>query len=137
MINDQGVKSAIARDWRVVRRFCEGSHRQWLSPGGGFINETPPEDFYNLPFLLAYAILDQVLDELLDQGAFQCHMKRPLLGDKMFASRELIPWRDYDLVNTGRRARNELAHEAKLLPRDQCFAFIDAIEAELKGWGIL
>jgi len=121
----------------VVRKFCASSHRQWLIPGDGVINETPPEDFYNLPFLLAYAVLDQVLDELMDQGVFQCVQKRPFLGDKMVVSRNRLPWLDYDLVDLGRKARNDLAHEAKLLGKSQCFAFIDAIEAELKAWGIL
>jgi len=108
-----------------------------MVPGGGFINETPPESFCNLPFLLAYAILDQALAELIDQGTIQCHKKRPLLGEKMAASVNALPWKNYALVDSRKTARNDLAHEAKLLDKIDCFRFIDAIETELKAWNVL
>jgi hypothetical protein len=55
----------------------------------------------------------------------------------MAASANLLPWRDYALVDTGKTARNDLAHEAKLVDKANCFRFIDAIEAELKAWNVL
>lgn len=138
MLKNQAIKSAITRDWAVVKKFCSGSHRQALVPGRGFINETPPEEFYNLPLFLAYAVLDEVLSEFLDQGTFVIpKKKKPLLGDKMIASRPHLPWQNYDLVEAGKNARNDLAHEAKLLERSKCFSFIGAIESELKAWNIL
>jgi hypothetical protein len=137
MIADRNVKSEIAQEWAALRRLCAASHRQYQSEGGPFINETPPESFYNLPFLLAYAVLDQVLGELIDQGTFQCQKRRPLLGDKMTASLNALPWQDYASVDSGKTARNELAHDAKLLDRAGCFRFIDAIEVELKAWSVL
>lgn len=137
MIHDHQTRSAIAQDWAATRKLCAGSHRQAQIPGGSFINETPPESFYNLPFFLAYAILDQVLGELIGQGTVQCARKRPLLGDKMAASINVLPWQNYKLVETGKNARNELAHEAKLLGKSNCFVYIDAIETELKAWGVL
>ena len=102
------------------------------------INETPPEQLYNLPFVLAYAALDEVLGELVKQGTVPRQKKaRPLLGAKMEASRSVLPWRNYVLVESGKAARNDLAHNAKLLDKAACFKFIDAIEAELKYWGVL
>ena len=135
MIRDQQTKSEIAQDWRVVRKLCESSHRQWMIPGAGMINETRPEDSYNLPLILAYAVLDRVLRELRDQGAFTC--KTWKLGEKMAASQNALPWQDYCLVDNGRDARNNLAHQAKLLSKADCLRFIDAIESELKAWGIV
>ena len=137
MIRDAQARRDIEQQWAVVRKFCSGSHRQWQMPGGPFINETPPESFYNLPFLLAYAVLDQVLTELIDQGTIQCSKKRPLLGDRMLASAKSLPWNDYALVNKGRNARNLLAHEGALLSRTDCLNFIEGIEGELKSWTIL
>ena len=132
------MKSEIAQDWAVVKKFCSGSHRQALIPGVGFINETPPEEFYNLPLVLAYGVLDQVLSDFMEKGLFPVpNRKRPLLGDKMIASRHHLRWRNYDLVEQGKNARNNLAHEGHLLGKSQCLAFIDAIENELNGWGIL
>ncbi len=106
-----------------------------MTPGGFVIDEQRPEDSYNLPFVLAYAVLDQVLNELRTQGAFTCKTRK--LGDKMTASQNVLPWQDYDLVNNGRVARNDLAHEAQLLSKVDCLRFIDAIESELKTWGIV
>jgi len=137
MIYDQHVRSDILQEWTAVRKLCAGSHRQCMIPGGAFINETPPESFYNLPFLLAYAILDQVLTELIDQESIQCKQKKPLLGDKMAASLNVLPWQNYTLIEDGKTARNELAHEARLLTKNDCFAYIDAIETELKAWDVL
>ena len=59
------------------------------------------------------------------------------LGIKMAASQNAMAWKDYDLVNNGRCARNDLAHEAKLLSEVDCRRFIDAVESELKAWGIV
>ena len=55
----------------------------------------------------------------------------------MGASQKLLPWQNYDLVDNGRVARNDLAHEAKLSSKADCLRFINAIEAELKAWGII
>jgi hypothetical protein len=108
-------------------------------PGvGGDINETPPEEFYNLPFVLAYAVLDQVLDALMDQGTFPTPGgRRPMLGAKMNASRAHLPWVDYSAVKTGRIARNKVAHDAKLRGRADCLGFVENVERELKAWGIV
>ena len=119
-----------------MRKLCDGSHRQAMV-GLMYINETPPESFYNLPLILAYGVLDQVLTELIDQGTIQCVGKKRFLGDKMMISRNSLPWQNYSIVDAGKTARNELAHDAKLLGKNDCFAFIDAIEVELKAWGVL
>jgi hypothetical protein len=135
MIRNSKVKVEIAQDWAVVRKLCEGSHRQALIPGGFYINETRPEDSYNLPLVLGYAVLDRVLSELRDQRAFSC--KAWQLGKKMAASQNVLPWRNYDLVNAGKEARNNLAHEAKLLSKGDCLRYIAAIESELKAWRVI
>ena len=108
--------------------------------GGVYINETPPEEFFNLPLVLAYALLDEVLAELIGQGVFVCSPrgKAPaLLGAKMSASKGALPWIDYAAVEAGKEARNELAHQGKLLPRQECFRLIDLIGAELVAWSVL
>jgi hypothetical protein len=137
MITDPSVLASIRQQWTVVTRFCSGSHRQSQIPGGPFINETPPESFFNLPLLLAYAVLDQVLDELVAQGSVPKPTGRPLLGAKMAASRGAIAWQDYVCVECGKDKRNDIAHEGRLLDRETCLRFIQAIEVELNAWHIL
>lgn len=138
MIQDPTVLADIRQQWDVVRKFCSGSHRSYMvggAMGGVFINETPPETFYNLPLLLAYAVLDQVLNQLIAEGLFTC--KGSHLAPKMSASVGHLPWKDFATVDAGRDRRNELAHDATLFDRATCLKFLDAIEAELRGWGIV
>ena len=138
MIRDATAKADIAQQWTAVKAFCRGSHRQSIIAGGAFVNETPPEDFCNLPFVLAYAVLDQVLTELMDQGTFpRPSGPRPMLGQKMSASRTHLPWTDSKLVKDGKDARNRVAHEAILLGRADCCRYIEAIEQELRSWSII
>jgi len=49
----------------------------------------------------------------------------------------MLLWQDYKNITNGRNGRNDLAHEAKLLSKDKCLEYIDAIETELKVWGVL
>ena len=79
MIHDQKVLSDISQQWKAIRKLCSHSHRQWFAHGA-LIQETPPSESYNLPFVLAYAVLDQVFAELINQGTFQCAGKAPLGG---------------------------------------------------------
>jgi hypothetical protein len=132
---DPRIKRDIEQPWKVVRFLCRGSHRQAQLPGGPFINETPLDEHYNLPFVLAFAVLDQVLDELIAQGLFK--PRGTLLGAKMDASRGALPWQGYDLVWDGKEKRNDLAHEAKLLKKADCLRYVDAIEAELRAWNVI
>jgi hypothetical protein len=135
MIHDKKILSAISQQWKAVRKLCHSSHRQYIV-GGAVINETPPSESYNLPFVLAYAVLDQVLAELINEGTFQC-AGRAQLGGRMEASKNVLPWQNYKHITNGRNDRNDLAHEAKLLDKNKCFEYIDAIETELKAWGVL
>ena len=134
MIKDLAKKTEIVRDWEAVKKLCAGSHRQYQS-SRGYINETPPESFYNLPLVLAYCALDGVLIKLRDQGEFRC--TGDFLGDRMKSSKKILPWYNYKLVSAGRIARNALAHKAKLVPKKECLIFINAIENELRAWGII
>lgn len=60
-----------------------------------------------------------------------------MLKEKMEASKDALPWQNYSTVDLGREARNNLAHEGILLDKENCFTYINAIEIELKAWGII
>jgi len=135
MIRDPKVKSAIVQAWEGVRKL-EGkfANTTWQVPGGAAITESHPDESYNIPFLLAYAVLDEVLTQLQNEGVFKCKNRR-MLGAKMDASRNRLPWQEYDKVYSGKEERNDLAHHAKLVAKADCLAYINAIEVELKAWG--
>ena len=137
MITDPHALASIRGQWYVVERFCEQSHRQSMLPSGDFINETPPESFYNLPLILAFAVFDQVLENLIDQGDVPHPSGRRILGARKESARSPIAWQNYALVESGKDERNKIAHEGKLLSRETCLLFINAIRTELSAWRIL
>ena len=110
-------------------------------PRRGVHQRAPPPEIYNLPLVLAYAVLDQVLDELVDQGVIQLPVKKKnKLFDKMKASTapgSALAWQNYQLVDAGRDDRNKVAHEAVLYDRATSVKYVAAIEAELRAWGVL
>jgi hypothetical protein len=137
MITDQQSLQAIRDSWAGVRELKKHAQLMRLVPGMGFIDfgGSTPDAFWNLPFALAYSVLDQALSALRDQSVFVCGTW--MLGPKMEASKQHLPWQDYDLVSRGKDARNDLAHRAILLPKKECFLYVDAVGVELKAWGIV
>jgi hypothetical protein len=135
MIRSDGFKKEIREQWQVIRKLCRQSHRQWMALGV-MINETPPEELYNLPLVLACSLLDETLGQMSDEGKFVL-AGFTMLGSKMRASKDKIGWQNYSLVEHGVKARNRLAHEGELLSKENCFMFIRAIGSELIAWGLL
>jgi hypothetical protein len=136
MIKDDVMRHSIREDWGGVRKLRQHESQSVLIPGAGVVvGSSLPDAFWNLPFLLAYSVLDVVLTALRDEGNFEC--KSRMLGQKMEASRARLPWQNYDVICEGKDARNRLAHEAELLPKKKCFEYIDSIELELAAWALL
>jgi len=133
MIRDSRARAVITQDWAGVEKLSKADDGYFYLDV--FVSGTRLDESYNLPFLLAYSVLDQVLTELRQQGEFQCTSW--FLGAKMSASRDHLPWKDYDLADSGREARNLLAHEAVLLSKADCLKYIDAVRAELKAWAVI
>ncbi len=109
----------------------------YLLSGNGFFSSQASIESFNLASLLAFAILQQALNRLKNEGRFNCKGKRPLLGTLMEKAKDKLIWREYELLSAGIGVRNDFAHEAKLAPKDDCLKYIQAVENELKGWGIL
>jgi len=136
MISDQQILGEIERTWRTIDHLLfamKASSKPWIV--GDFGGTIIPEQFCNFPLVLAYSTLDIVLNELVSQGVFAC--PRWELGAKMFASRTVLQWRDYALVERGKSARNDLCHEATTVPRTEIIEYTDAVRTELKAWAIL
>ncbi len=136
MISDPIALSERVAEWAAVRKLCANATRSFALPGA-FFTSTPPDGFFNLPFMLAFAVLDQVLSDLINQGTIPCCGSRAQLGQKMAASQAVLPWQNYLFVESGKMARNALAHDAVLLGDSDCHAFIDAIEVEFRAWRVL
>lgn len=140
MITDTDIKQDIQMQWDTIRKMAyrpESVSAPYGSRMGIVVVSTPtaPPDYLNLPFVLAYSVLDSVLNELVRQQVFMC--KDWKLGTKMTASQVALHWQDYSLVKQGKKLRNDLAHGARLLDRAECLKYIRSIEAELIAWGVI
>jgi len=90
---------------------------------------------HNLPFLHACSVLNDTLEQFRDEGPFGC--KSFFLGALLKASELSLPWKDFSLISKAVDRRNALAHNGAILPRGECWQYIDAIEVELKYWKVL
>lgn len=139
MIRDPVVKAEIDKAWTTVA-FLISYNRSYVVGSTVMLNEIPPETFYNLPLVLAYATMDDTLGQLIIEDTIKCVKKKGKcfnLGDKMESAKNAIAWINFELVNEGRIARNGLAHESKLVEKYRCIKYIHAVENELRNWGVI
>lgn len=90
---------------------------------------------YNLPLLLAFDVLGQVLREARKQGCFAC--KRGTLGDLMDAAKTTLVWIDWDELRAGVHRRNGIAHDGELFSANICGKDIENIQGQLVAWGVI
>ncbi len=142
MIYDPAVIVDVRKQWAALRSMGRTTSR--IVPGGPVVMQSPAAEFFNLPLVLAYGVLHQVLLELIEQGSvprpFDAKgnvVRNPALSACMKAARLALTWIDFNVVDDGRQRRKDLAHEAKLLTKADCLRYIEAIEAELTAWGVV
>ena len=103
--------------------------------GGAFTAPALANVVYNLPLLLAFDVLKQVLLQARDDGQFTC--SRGQLGHLMDSAKVALPWIDWESLREGVRRRNEVAHDGKLFESAQCLQDIANIEAQLVAWDVI
>jgi hypothetical protein len=137
MIVDATILAEMRTQWSAVQALAEPE--RGVVPLVGLMYVLPDKDarYYNLPLLLAFAALEQVLDELIAQGTVPRPKGRQTLQSKMAAANGPLQWLDYSHLDGGRVRRNALAHEAVLVGASDCRSLIAAIGAQLLAWGVL
>ena len=139
MIRDAGVLSEIRRNWdgvELLRDRLKASAFASVAGKGGRFPSVLADAAHNLPFIHGCAILNDVLEQLRDEGHFKCRSR--FLGALVEASEAQIAWRDYPLIKDEVvERRNGVAHRAELISRGDCWRYVDAVKAELCGWGVL
>jgi len=139
MIHKNSLLTELKNDWAGIEKLVSVLRdNSVLLPTGGMVQIRHQSEAYNIPFLLSYGVLEKVLKALCKQDQW----KNPKNDDEklvwlMFKSKDHLSWKDFDTVDDGRKARNNLAHEAVLLRKDDCIRFITAIRSELVAWAIL
>ena len=139
MIRDASALREIQQSWNgveILRERLKVSAFASMSDFGGMFPTLLANAAHNLPFLHACAVLNDVLEQLRDEGHFDCRYR--FLGTLVMASRDKISWRDYALINDKVvKRRNGVAHHAELLDRGDCWKYVDAKKDELRGWGVI
>ena len=137
MISDQTALDEIRHSWEGVEALRDRLQRSLLgffAQGVSFVIFVA-DSAHNLPFVHAYAVLNDVLNQLAKEGHFQC--KSIFLGALLKASKDTLTWKYFDLILEGADRRNGVAHRGEVLPRADCWKYINAIRDQLVEWDIL
>ena len=137
MITNADALTQVQSEWAGVRRMRDRMKLLLMATfaGGAFTAPALSTVVYNLPLLLAFDVLNQVLMQLRDEGQFSC--SRNQLGPLVDASKIPLPWLDWQAVRDGVRRRNEVAHDGVLLDSTVCLSEISRIEQQLVAWRII
>jgi len=127
MIGDPAVLEEIRMSWKGVDILREKTQRALL----GSIAQGASA----VIMIDACSVLNEVLQQLALQGQFKC--KSRFLGSLLEASREDLAWKDFSLMKECVARRKDLAHRGEILPRANCWKYIDGIKNELLHWGVL
>ena len=112
MIHDAIALAEVQESWAGVEALRARLQRSAFASVGFLAGVFPfvlANAAHNLPFIHAYAVLNDVLEQLADEGRFSC--KSIFLGELLKKSEKALPWRDFALVadGAGRRSRSRAA----------------------------
>ena len=137
MIVNLNSKVFLEAEWAGVVRMRERMKFLVTATfaGGAFTAPALANVIYNLPLLLAFDVLKQVLIQARDERQFTC--SRNQLGSLMDSSKVALPWIDWDILRGGVKRRNEIAHDGKLFESTECLQDIANVEAQLIAWNVI
>ena len=137
MIVDQSALTEIRESWRGVELLRNRLQRALLGSfaQGGSFAIFAADAAHNLPFVHAYSVLNDVLRQLALESHFKC--KSIFLGALLDASEHKLSWKNFCLIKEGACRRNDVAHRGEVLPRGDCWKYIDAMHEQLLEWKVL
>ena len=140
MIKNEEDRESIIKQWKAVRLYQAMVRTNTVGAFAGGAVLMP--DFLNgcntLVLIFAFAVFERTLQILRSENAYpEPPEGRTGFKALMLASRTSLPWIDFDLMSEGRDERHRAAHGLKIVPRAECWRYIDAIERELVSWRAL
>ncbi len=137
MIVNTAAGAALSTEWTGVVRMLDRMKKLVVGTfaGGGMTAPGLAMVIYNLPLLLAFDVLKQVLVQARDEKSFACSAGQ--LGALMDSAKDSLPWIDWKGLREGVRRRNEVAHDGKLFDSAQAIQDIESVKAQLVAWGII
>jgi hypothetical protein len=138
VIRSSTIRTEVQKEWNGVRAFQSRIQAHLNAPSGiGTAGATHQlrNISHNLTLLFAFSVLEKTLKQFRDEGLFL--EKTNGLKKLMLASKKILPWQDFELIDTAREDRNRVAHQQKILERAECWKYIDGIENELVSWNVV
>lgn len=136
MITDKTALAAIQNSWKGVELLRQKLQIGFFaSASQGAVSFSVVDAAHNLPFVHACAVLNDALEQLRDEQCFNCGGKH--LGALLDASNGKLPWRNFQIIKEAVQKRNDIAHRAEILPRAECWRYMDAIKDELRSLNII
>jgi hypothetical protein len=131
MIVNPSALSALQSEWQGVVRMRERVRHLVVSTFAFDSTQSPTfgDVLYNLPLVLAFDVLTQVLLHAKDEGRFTSSVNQ--LDDLMDSAKTAFSWIDWQHLRDGVTRRNEVAQSGKLFGDLQCLLYIARIEDQL------
>ncbi len=137
MITDAAALEEIRQLWtgaELLRGKVQSAVLGSFAQGSSFVFFAA-DAAHNLPFMHGYAVLNAVLLQLAREGRFKC--QSIFLGKLLSESETHLPWDDFRFIKEGAEKRNDVAHRGEVLPRGDCWRYMDAIKRQLVAWKIV
>ncbi len=87
---------------------------------------------FNLPVLLAFDVLKNVVQSVRDEGRFFWPNNKLWEG-----AQAVLPWNNWDELKAGVDRRNKIAHDGEIFERSICCKDIENVQEQLVSWGII
>lgn len=137
MMVNLNSQTTLQAEWQGVVRMRERMRHLVVSTFALDASRSPAfgDILYNLPFLLAFDVLKDVLVQARENGQFRGPGTQ--LGDLMESAKASLPWIDWQSLRAAMERRNEVKNNGKLFGDIQCLQGIADIEAQLLAWGVI
>jgi hypothetical protein len=137
MIANSSSLATLQAEWQSVVRMHERVEHLVISTFAFDTKKSPAfgDVLYNLPLLLAFDVLKQVLLQAREEGLISSSQRQ--LSDLMDSAKTALEWIDWQLLWEGVKRQDEVAEGNQLFGDSQCLKYIAFIEAQLVAWGII
>ena len=134
IITNQSMVLKFQSDWDGVGKLFERVRRLVV---GSFIGSLPTSRalakvVYNLPMLLAFDVLKNVVKSVKDENIIVWPTNKLWEGAQI-----ALPWKDWAELKAGVDRRNEIAHDGKLFGCSECCKDIANVQEQLFAWSII
>jgi hypothetical protein len=137
VINDTAVLTEVRASWAGLELLRLSLKTSAFASTGrmGIFPHKLANAAHNLPFIHAFAVLNDVLEQLAEEQHWRYQGR--ILGKLLKDAKRKLPWRNLGRIGAGVVARHKVAHKGQLLDRYKCWEYIDAVKAELSAWGVV